>query len=785
MVSKGSKRATEGVFHVIQHAIACLTILLSLCLITGAAQATTIAYLPLLQVTDRTDLWVRATVHDADFRSLNDDERARFGMEGTVEVTATLRIIDSAPVLDTSEINLHWATVDDMREYINSADEVIVALKERPDGTYATLYAAGRHGWLSVDAKSASINHVPEFGGAVPADLVWDLVRELRDALDAPTLDPAMGERWREQIAKPDARAFAAASVLFEAFPNLAPEPSAYIDAFARNQADYTVLPALAVLQRIATPEAVGKLLDYYEKGLASRDPAFDRQPTEVMEAIARLVAERGGPERASILKDLVVRRVELRSPTGAKLGEKRLLVANSPILRQLATVPGEDMDALLLDMLHHPDTFEISSVLDLAGLWDGLAKRGVSEIEPYLRAFLKNPDTTTLGVPAGRRDNQAVIYARESLAEAAKQRSHEHYLETLFWLYENGDERRLERFLIEIQPGDHAFVPKLTAIPTTTLLDPSLAHRFCGAAEVLAAPALLPQLRAIAKADTRGVAVGALFACGDGETAKELALEILNRNPASDWGMLNNEIYGLVGILTALGNQRDSTLVPIIERFTRAKVIENYDKALRIAARRAKAEYYDFSLRQLRQAAILALVHAGGDAVVPRLRELYDEEDIAVRIAAAMALHALGDDTGAPLVRQFAEHRELENDAIRARWRIDLGGGSGGFHYAVRILKSPRTDALFLERLQRGFGPGDEAIAGRPDLFAEHEELVLRALLAGLAHEDATVRNRAHRTLQRNTNQDFGYDPERPVKVQVDELEAWQAWVGKSAAGH
>ena len=86
------------------------------------------------------------------------------------------------------------------------------------------------------------------------------------------------------------------------------------------------------------------------------------------------------------------------------------------------------------------------------------------------------------------------------------------------------------------------------------------------------------------------------------------------------------------------------------------------------------------------------------GKTAIPRLKELYEHDDILLRVLAGLSLYYLEDDTAVPLIRRFVEGNERGLLEIERRWHWDLAGGYA-FEHPLKYLPSPRTQALLLER--------------------------------------------------------------------------------------
>jgi hypothetical protein len=683
------------------------------CLLTGLnAQARSYTVSSLFEITERTDVWVRGDLVSVEFRPLKEKERYRFGHVGDVEVVARMRVTASVPALDESEITIHWATLKDFKLRIIPNRAYIAALNRRDDSTYGGPSALGLSGWFQSDPDSSGI------GENISPDLVWQIVSELRHGLDNPArLDASASERWLARLQTGDLHEYGAAVLMFDAFPTLTLDPGTLLTAFERHYADAqarmealrqpyperrrfarVVLPTFTLLQRIADKDVTRRIIDLFMRDLSIGNSIF--RHTDVSEPLVRMIAQHGGDTRCDMLKGLLKR--------------KEVWNAEKSVLRIFAEYPGEDIDAMLLDMLNNPGEYGIPSTLALAGLWGGLVNRGLPEIYAYLDAFLAQAESFDLGVPYEKSREQTLIFARECMESYARRMPHARELKVLVQLYQQGDRTALKRILFIMTEEDDNLIPLLNAIPLGLFEDRSMGIAFSsGIARAFPIPAFIPQLRKIMNIQPNGFVLAALDACGDGEYVRKLAKAELGKPlPRGSW----REVYDLINnkhsIIASLGKLDNPGLAPLIEPFTQAKLLDGYRKKLTSAARAEGKEPHDYAVGGVEKVAIMALARCSGATAIPRLREIYGDGDIAARIVAAVSLYALGDGTGLKLVRLFRENRELEDLEIRARWRIDL---IDVFPATVQYLQNPRTDALLLERQKRQSSVNAHEVTANP----------------------------------------------------------------------
>jgi len=165
--------------------------------------------------------------------------------------------------------------------------------------------------------------------------------------------------------------------------------------------------------------------------------------------------------------------------------------------------------------------------------------------------------------------------------------------------------------------------------------------------------PCFIPTLRKALQEQVSVELLKALYACGARQEAIEKAVAELEKTP--NWE-----------IIDFLGTKGDTSVLPIIDDFTRKDVIQAY----------RDESWHSFEAPYLQRSAILALTRLGGESAIPRLKELYesDDTDILVRIATALSLYYLGDNTGYELLEYFVNGAERSIPGLEERWGGDIG---------------------------------------------------------------------------------------------------------------
>jgi hypothetical protein len=268
--------------------------------------------------------------------------------------------------------------------------------------------------------------------------------------------------------------------------------------------------------------------------------------------------------------------------------------------------------------------------------------------------------------------------------------------------------------------------------------------------------PCFTPILRKTLEKEVTGELIEALYACGAREEAVELALAKL-------------EDEGSGEIIRFLGTTGETSVLPVLEDFTREQVIDLY----------REESWSSHESPYMQRNAVLALTRLGGESAMPRLKELYESEDtdILVRIATALSLYSLGDDTGYELLEHFVNGTEHSIAEFEERVGGDIGENEAFYPIAI-YLRSPRGDGLLLEYLRRtGYAHFGTSF------FADHEREVLPILVNNLESKDRKARSHANRVLKRLTGQDFGFQPERFVGQQDEQIERWRSYVERYLA--
>ncbi|MCC6698808.1 MAG: hypothetical protein IT365_24500 [Candidatus Hydrogenedentes bacterium] len=755
------------------------------------AHAMSLRDIPLAEITEQTDLWVRGKVVSVKASPLEEDERYRFGHQGTVEVTVVVNVTSSTHPIDAPAVTVHWASSDEFMQRVKKGQECIAALSRRENGTYKTLWAVGIYGWFQVDPESGRVPYVSSIGENVAPNTIWDLVNALDMGQASPDgLDAILVDAWRKRLNEGGLQDFIAAMVFFDAFPGVQLSPAELIAAFERQSLSNASQPrserhamrqAVPVLfslfKRIGDEQSTERLIAIFAQDFSARESAFD--DSEIAKGLVQCILAKGGARRVDLVRGLLGKEFTWATGDGRVQARRTPIRADYSAIQAIAEYPGEDTDRMLLDMLHHPATYGIPDSLSMAAVWTGLAKRGNPEVKTYLEAFIANPGTFDLGVRHYDSVDNSIAFAREALQAYAQNLPRDQQTQQLLQSYKQGDLGALNQLFRLVTPGDSALVPVLSSIPVEHLLSEqhSIANAFATTvATDLPDPAFLPQLRALAGSDARdpvrvqlSMVLAAMHACGDTEPARKMAIENLHKPvPSKEWRACYFSITEKAGLVSFLGTLKDPALMSEIDPYTQRDVLDELSQTMKAAALASGEDPHDFAVRNLNKIAILALARAGGGEAIPRLKAIYADDDIAARIAAAMGLYALGDDTGKDIIDLYVNHQELTNTEIAARWRIDL---FGDFHSAARYLENPRTDEALLQRLRNGFADGDGDVNAYRKFLKAHESILLPIFVENLSSKDSRLRRDAFDLLRRFHEEKDNYDPDKPPQQQTEAI--------------
>jgi hypothetical protein len=651
---------------------------------------------------------------------------------GRVRLDLDLQVLDAAPDLpaENAEQLTFWCFVPyEQHELWQAGREIIIPLCHQW-GRYRLGSDRSRQMyWVKLNEhqeKTVTIDHC-EF----PLDQAWDLIQDqvfIAKANHEPTAEEVA--HWHLRLTRGDLVISGQAMQYFKRRSTLA-DPAWVMDTIERHykalrsrvtdirylpddsgKTNTFILEAVDLLAQIADHTTVDRMLALYEADLSEYRSLF-HQSGNWSSQITRLALAVPGPQRRDLFCELYdgqTPATQFELPNGKRKKISRpFLKRHDQAIQALGEIKGQDLDQLLLEMLRDPASWNLTNdPLHMETPWCTAVAKGLTEAATFLQDFLQDPDPARLGFHA-KHKTQLVQYATRALSAAKGKpvlnQTRLESLEAAVARYERSAQTGdavtdlISTFETHLQPTDIQFLPVLQEVigkdwhgrgwRTPNLI-----------ADTMPDPSLIPALqKAVYDPNNwylkrvNAYLLRALFACGATEEAITIALQTLTAPVhESDAEAFDHDMYRRKPLMLFLGETGDTSLLDIVETYTREETIQ----PLRDISRRMQRAY-EFRINAIQRNAVLALARLGGEATIPRLQELYQHHDVFVRIIAAFSLHALGDDTAYDLIQHFAEATERALSEVEKRWFYDMSDGV--FTEPLRYLHSPRTDALLKTR--------------------------------------------------------------------------------------
>jgi HEAT repeat protein len=676
------------------------------------------------------------------------------------------------PVFNSEDINL-----------LEEGKEYLIALSHRNGLFWLQRWNRGVY---PVDPNSTEVANLRN--GRMPLDEVWEFIMDSYDAIHEGTLPSAeVFDYWVAKLQSDDMTNCLTAIEYFNTLPEPAAPAELVVDAMERFlggrivdsdkdvvnaglRRDCLAVETLELLSEVADEPTVERMVALYEQDVSSGQGIFHEEMSRydgtgsVPESIVKMlkfVLERPGPERRERFLSLLS---QLLGRAGEETWRRQECVrwVLEAVGDDLGKVEGADIDALVLDMLENPASFDISTFYSLSFVWKAAQARGLPEFGAYLEQFLADPPMQISDAWHG--EHAIGAYARKTMGRKEA-------IQYVAGLYEQGkiSTNAVMDVMNELlEPQDIEFVWLLSeAVKRDWWMAPILA------AEVLPDPCLVPALRQALEREEpgRGMLLQALFACGEEEQAIEMALAFVQRHfdeQGAETAGKPYDDYDLRATIKFLGASGDVSAIPAIEYF----VPDDMDEPL------------SGSINEPRNIPIQALARLGGESAVARLKNLYDSQDILVRLLAALSLYYLGDDTGYELLEHFVNGTERSIPEVEMHWGRSWSLAEV-FHRPLLYLRSADTDALLLESLgHHGFPHEDIGGTGNDSRYyayafaKEYKHQILPILVEQLFSNDGKVRESADGLLRRLTGQNFGFQPDKFVFQQTEPIERWRSYV-------
>jgi len=644
-------------------------------------------------------------------------------------VTLELEVIKSYPQLKEERVSVRGTLGRDDLAIIKGGREWIIALKRRGE-VLTPIYSFSPQGVYQVTRGNVSGLLEP----AVRPEVLVDAIERQREEL----LARLPGDGWTA----------------------LPPEGYSFT-GFAGE--------ALGLLAKVADNNTVEHMVKLYADDLSTPRSAL----AGLEMPMVYLVLAVPGPSRAERFLFLYETRVvsEVKTERSTRFFNRSLVQRKHEAIQALEDFQGDDIDEILLMMFADPRRFHLGTSLDLWPVINTLAKRGNTSIREPLEAFLANPEEVSLGVRHYEDLEGTVRMVREVLVTLAESQARgddrEHNLRQLIEAYRQGSTWLAGRICWLIEPGDDEAIAALREMP--------MADVAYIVARKVPDPSFAPLLREALEPRVTASLLEALHACGAESEALDMALaELTKPLPNRNKRAVRDAVQERSRIVAFVGRTGDPQVVPLLAKEDSPPGGPKISDDLR----RTVLEY---ALRDTRENAILALTRLRAESAMALLEEEYLSDDPRRRIVAAVALYYLGDETGLDLLRKFTQHDERSVPEINDLYMMQ--GMTADFQRAIRYLRSPRTDALFLERIRNGFGDGDYNLAGDFAFAKDHEAELLPLLVDYLESTDREARHEAYYALNAITGSNFGFDYRQLAGQQPKVVAEWRDYVNSYLA--
>jgi len=723
-------------------------------------------------------------------------------------VTLELEVIKSYPQLKEERVSVRGTLGRDDLAIIKGGREWIIALKRRGE-VLTPIYSFSPQGVYQVTRGNVSGLLAPP-AGSLPVEQAWEMIRDLYDRVHGTAEDDeAVREGWRSKLAEGDLADCLAALEYLSSLPQPAVRPEVLVDAIERQREEllarlpgdgWTALPpegysftgfageALGLLAKVADNNTVEHMVKLYADDLSTPRSAL----AGLEMPMVYLVLAVPGPSRAERFLFLYETRVvsEVKTERSTRFFNRSLVQRKHEAIQALEDFQGDDIDEILLMMFADPRRFHLGTSLDLWPVINTLAKRGNTSIREPLEAFLANPEEVSLGVRHYEDLEGTVRMVREVLVTLAESQARgddrEHNLRQLIEAYRQGSTWLAGRICWLIEPGDDEAIAALREMP--------MADVAYIVARKVPDPSFAPLLREALEPRVTASLLEALHACGAESEALDMALaELTKPLPNRNKRAVRDAVQERSRIVAFVGRTGDPPVVPLLEKFIGEEIPAQARNIMAAAPKEdsppggpkisddLRRTVLEYALRDTRENAILALTRLRAESAMALLEEEYLSDDPRRRIVAAVALYYLGDETGLDLLRKFTQHDERSVPEINDLYMMQ--GMTADFQRAIRYLRSPRTDALFLERIRNGFGDGDYNLAGDFAFAKDHEAELLPLLVDYLESTDREARHEAYYALNAITGSNFGFDYRQLAGQQPKVVAEWRDYVNSYLA--
>jgi HEAT repeat protein len=722
-----------------------------------------------------------------------------------VKTSVQLNVLGAYPPLpsDVGEKLRFWPVFNSEHiDLLEEGKEYLIALNNHEDLFWLLQWNQGVY---PVDSNGIMVANLRN--GRMPLDDAWEFIMDAYDSIHYGILpSDQILNYWLAKLQSDDMTDCFTAVEYFNTLPepiapqelvidamerflsgriadskeNSEPIGSTRYDLDASLRRSCFAVETLDLLTQVADGPTVDRMLALYEQSLSTSGNVFYEELAgwarnggslrDTVVRMFRLTLKRPGPQRRERFLSLCSLLLERVRQFAEDPRDERRAHLQEEHIEELRKTKGEDIDQLLIEMLEEPAKFGISDSGLFGLLSTVLAQRALPEFGAHLERFLADP-----GMSKTLENSDDWWYADKAMRiYTEKTMPRKQAIQYLVDLHEQGKisiDPVIDLMNENLEPGDTEFIPFLSeAVKADWWMAPILA------AEVLPDPCLVPALKEALEREEpgRGMLLQALFASGEEKESIEMALafiqQYVNQQEHETAGKPYDG-YDLRATIKFLGASGEVSAIPAIEHF-----LPDHDMD----------EPLSGSINEAWNTAIQALARLGGESAVPRLRQLYQSEDVLVRILAAVSLYYLGDDTGYELLEHFVNGTQRSLPEVEMHlgrnWSLEEA-----FYMPLLYLRSPHTDALLLESLHHhGFpheGIGGTGNVSRYYAYAfakEYKSQILPILVEQLASRH---RRTAKSLLQRLTRQNFGFDADKYVLQQTEAIDRWRSYVDEYLA--
>lgn len=729
------------------------------------------------QVTAASDVWIRGRV-----ATVSGPEIETNGF-GDTFYNVTLGLVVHEATDDTPQGIIIVRSKTSFRYKLREGKDVFAAFVREGD-EYSVFHQLGLYGWTEIDPETETV--LTDYG-PIDADEYWHWLRCIRRAVDGQPTD-ADRARWTAAL---DLTSIPHVGLAIDYFrlPTVGhPDPLACFSAFIRVYDQLYAAKPMGFEKRDRSKShlsylAIAATREAHEQGV-DKTGAMLMDFIEQDAAELRIVRDSGWGVSEYLLRALR----ELTDPVQIARTPRVYTHVGDLGLSEFELfpiAPSAELDAWLWRIVRDPERLGIRQPTALVGVWRALAKRGNEEFGNYLSAMMDGADMPVLShsqydpVRMKRAASEALeIFDRTSL-------SHEERMKAWVLRIRKGDLRLLSRFAMEVLPSDKYVIPELASLSEEHWRSAEFANHIWPATTImrlLPDPSFLPLLRKWSPEPVRTEEmVGlleALAVCGGESDAIERAVDILEQ-PIPE-----NSLY-----LSATAMELRANLILFLGSFGDPQFMQHvrpYLETDRLASLQRTFESFDelpggqspLPVWHIRDAALLAITRSGATDRMSYLQNAFESKDSRARFVAAIALYATDDDRGFDLIRAFQERREL-NVVPREdqQWTIMHGGSF--YDAAIVYLQNARLDDVYFNRMRvTPIHPDDFKVARDRDLFARNRTQLLELLHQQLDPQKLQLCDEAVETLQVQTGEYFGFNPDASMGFQETSVGAWKAYI-------